>query len=115
MNVYLCDGIKYRPVLDDDLSLYIVFIPYLDKEWRKGSKAYIPAGKGYDKKKESIEVLLQNDEPICPPEIFIAPDGLMVVDGRHRLSVVRDKGKKEMVVSSKSDLSVYKWVKKIAP
>ena len=114
MKVYLCDGIKYRPILDDELTLYIVSVPHLDSEWRSSSPMYIPEGKGYQAKKDIVNGLIDAGECICPPEVDIVREGLMVVDGRHRLSIIRDKGKKEMIVSSKGELP-YKWAKKIAP
>ena len=114
MKIYLCDGVKYRPVLDDDLKLFIVSVSYLDKAWKQGSRMYVPRGMGDLTKRKTNQNILKSGDCICPPEVFIAPEGLMVVDGRHRLSALRDMGKKVIVVSSRSELPL-NWAKKIAP
>jgi hypothetical protein len=108
-NAVTVDGISYvKPSRAKNQALIIADIDKIDKLWKKQPVRglYIgpndPGDRG--KRQGFVEFLQTTSEPIEAPEISVTDDYVGFTNGRHRFSVIRDMGKKQIAVCvSKSE------------
>jgi len=101
--VYESDGIKYiQPLRDTGEPLYEVNVAKLDKVWGcKDNPFYIKSiGENAKPKITKIRDILAHNAPLDTPEVHITKDGeISIVDGRHRFFVLKEMGKKTIIVT----------------
>lgn len=78
----------------------------LDRAWSKDKNSYIGkrgAGAIGDRREQFREFLKDSKngaiKPIVAPTVNVGKNGPAFVDGRHRFSVLRDQGRKRVVIS----------------
>ncbi len=94
------DGVKFEPdpgsIDRRRYATVVADVGKLDKGWADDKGFYIPAGGGGAEiagRRAGVEDFLKEGKPVHQPRVALGPDGRPVFnDGRHRFSVLRDKG-----------------------
>lgn len=104
--VRTADGLQYtksfRSVVSRDV-LVTVQTSKLDAAWQKDKGFYIPRGGGGAEikgRREGFVQFLRKGKAIEASEVSVSKNGTVVfTNGRHRFSVLRDQGKKTVVIA----------------